>query len=117
MKNQTLTKFVKTECANYDKHYQQCVYDEPCKVLSGKQCEYFEKAVLGPPDYKFRLPSYDYGKLFAQYAKQTGAESETVEQRRCDCGNPLKPRQRYCADCARKRRRETYRKMRQKKAG
>lgn len=94
MKNQTLTKFLKDECANYDKHYQQCVYDEPCKVLSGKQCAYFERAVLGPPDYKYQLPMYDYSKLFAQYAELTDTEAQTVTQRLCDCDNPQAPTRR-----------------------
>jgi len=109
--NQTdyLTKFVKDECANYDRHYQTCLDDKPCKVLAGKRCSYFEKVVLGPADYKYRLPGYDYQKLFAQYAEQTGTEIQTVQQRRCACGNPLKPRQRFCEDCTRKRRQKTKR--------
>lgn len=117
MKNQTLIKFVKDECANFDKHYQTCLDDKPCKVLAGCRCGYFEKAVLGPVDYKFRLPGYDYQKLFAQYAEQTKTKTQVVEQRRCECGNPLKLRQRFCADCSRKRRKQAYQKYRQKKAG
>ena len=116
MKNQTLTKFVKNECANYDK-YQRCIYGESCKVLSGKQCGYFEKAVLGPPNYRFRLPCYDYGKLFAQYAEQTKAEPQAVKQRLCECGKSLRPRQRLCEDCKEKKRKDAYRKINRKRAG
>lgn len=115
MKNQTaLTRFVKDECANFDKHYQTCLDDKPCKVLAGERCGYFEKTVLGPPDYKYKLPNYDYAKLFAQYAEQTGAETGTVKQRRCSCGNPLKLRQRFCERCAKIRAKVSNR-QRQKK--
>lgn len=118
MKEQTtLTRFVKKECAEYDRHYQICTDGNPCKVLAGQRCSYFEKAVLGPPDYKFKLPGYDYVKLFAQYAEQTKTEAKDVQQRRCACGDTLKPRQRFCDKCAEKRRNQTYRKSRQKKAG
>ncbi|MBN2457294.1 MAG: hypothetical protein JXB29_12290 [Sedimentisphaerales bacterium] len=113
----TLVRFIKAECANYDKHYQQGVWDEPCKVLAGKRCSYFEKCVLGPPDYKFQLPNYDYTKLFTKYAELTGAKTPVVEQRLCDCGKPLRPRQRFCNDCARKRRKDSNRRYNRKRAG
>lgn len=107
MKNQsTLTRFVKDECANYNGHYQTCIDDKPCKVLAGEQCGYFEKVVLCPPDYKYKLPGYDYAKLFAQYAEQTKTKSKVVQQRRCSCGNPLRLRQRFCERCAKIRAKE-----------
>jgi len=96
----TLTRFVKNECSNFDNHYQTCIDDTPCKVLSSKPCGYFEHAVLGPPDYKFRLPNWDYQKLFAQYTEQTGKASVVVTQRLCECGKNLQPRQRLCDACA-----------------
>ncbi len=114
MKNQTLIQFVKDECADYDKHYQRCVWDKPCRVLAGEKCGYFEKVVLCSPDYKYKLPGYDYAKLFAQYAEQTKTKAQAVEQRRCTCGNPLRHRQRYCEKCSKKRRLGTYRENRQK---
>ncbi|MBL7186302.1 MAG: hypothetical protein ISS70_08240 [Phycisphaerae bacterium] len=104
-----LTAFVRDECANYSKHDEGCLFDESCKVMDGRRCDYFEKAVLGPPDYKYKLPGYDYQKLFAQYAEQTEAERQQVEVRRCECGTPLRHRQRYCDDCTMKRRRKTKR--------
>lgn len=111
MKNQTtLTRFVKDECTNFDNHHQTCLDGEPCKVLGGKQCGYFEKNVLCPPDYKYKLPNYDYAKLFAQYAEQTGTKAQRVEVRRCECGNPLRLRQRFCDDCSLKRRKDSNRK-------
>lgn len=116
MKN-TLTRFAKDECCNYDKHYQTCLDGEPCKVLSGARCGYFEKVVLGPVDYKFRLSGYDYQKLFAQYAEQTGTEGQAVQQHRCVCGNPLRLRQRFCDDCSRKKRQDSNRRYNRKRAG
>jgi len=113
----TLTRFVKNECANFDRYYQSCVEGTPCKVLAGEQCGYFERSVLGPVDYKFRLPNYDYQKLFAQYADQTGKASEAVSQRLCECGKNLRPRQRLCDSCSEKRRRDAYRKYNRKRDG
>jgi len=109
-----LSGFVKDNCCNFDRHYQTCIDDAPCKVLSGKRCGYFEKCVLGPADYRYRLPDCDYGKLFAQYAEQTGTESQTVEQRLCACGAPLRLRQRFCDDCTRKRRQKAQREFQRK---
>jgi hypothetical protein len=103
IKQTTLTKFIKDECANYNKHYQECLSGDECKVLSGERCGYFEKSVLGPLDYPYRLPGYDYSKLFAQYADRTGAKKRKVKVRRCDCGSPLRQRQRYCDSCAKMR--------------
>ena len=105
----TLTRFIKDECANYDKHYQTCVFADSCKVLNGKRCGYFERRVLGAPDYKYKLPGYDYSKLFAQYAEQTGMKKVKVKVRRCECGIPLRPRQRYCLRCAKIRARQANR--------
>ena len=90
-----LRVFVRDECANYSKHDESCLFGDFCKVMTGQRCGYFEKAVLGPPDYKYRLPGYDYGKLFAQYAEQTKTEKQQVNVRRCECGTPLRHRQRY----------------------
>ncbi|MHC4072529.1 MAG: hypothetical protein ACYTGS_10930, partial [Planctomycetota bacterium] len=71
-----LRVFVRDECANYSKHRETCLFTDSCKVMSGQRCSYFERAVLGPPDYKYRLPGYDYQKLFAQYAEQTKTEEQ-----------------------------------------
>lgn len=103
MKAVSLQAFVKDNCANYDKHYQSCLFADSCRVFDGQRCGYFERRVLGPPDYKYKLPGYDYSKLFAQYAEQTGAKKHRVKVRRCECGTPLLLRQRFCESCAKKR--------------
>lgn len=109
----TLKKFVKRECANYDKHCQSCLFT-CCRIFDGKRCGYFEKCVLGPSDYKYRLPGYDYAKLFAQCAKQTGAQKQEVKVRRCECGTPLRLRQRYCEKCIKQRAKKASRKRQRK---
>jgi len=113
-KEKDLTKFLKDNCANWDNYYQSCLFADSCKVFDGQRCGYFEKAVLGPPDYRYRIRGYDYSVLFAQYAEQTGASKRKVEVRRCACGAPLEPRHRYCKQCARIRARQANRE-RQKK--
>lgn len=106
----SLTTFIKDQCANYMEHYDNCVLDdEPCDVLCGKQCGYFERYVRGPADYPYRIPGYDYAKLFAEYAEITKTPVGKVAQRRCECGEPLTLRQRVCTKCRIQRRRESYR--------
>ena len=114
VKGTTLMKFIKDECANFDKHYQECVSGGECKVLNGERCGYFEQRVLGTPDYPYRLPGYDYSKLFAQYAEQTGTQKRKVKVRRCDCGAPLRYRQRYCDSCAKVRAKKANRERQRK---
>jgi hypothetical protein len=109
MNGKGLREFIRDECANYDKHDETCLFGDSCKIMDGQRCDYFEKAVLGPPDYRLKLPDYDYQKLFAQYAEQTKAEKQQVNVRRCGCGTPLRHRQRFCDECTLKRRRKTKR--------
>jgi len=109
-----LTVFIRDECANYSKHEESCLFGDSCKVMEGQRCDYFEKAVLGPPDYKYKLPGYDYGKLFAQHAEQTKTEKQRVNVRRRECGTPLRHRQRFCDSCAKSRAKDANRR-RQKK--
>ena len=109
MKAATLSRFVRTECANF--YESSCLFEkEGCKVLDGQRCSYFETAVLGPPDYRFRLEGYDYTKIFDQYGRVNPQFSgRGVVVRRCKCGEVLKPRFRLCPKCQRSRRREILR--------
>ncbi len=50
-----LTVFVRDECANYSKHDEACVFADSCKVMDGQRCDYFEKAVLGPPELQVQV--------------------------------------------------------------
>ncbi len=114
IKETTITRFLKDNCANYDKHYQKCLFAESCRVFDGQRCGYFERFILGPPDYKYKLPGYDYSKLFAQYADLTKTKKQRVKVRRCECGTPLRIRQRYCESCS-KQRAKTANRERQRK--
>lgn len=111
-----LTTFITNQCANWVGY---CLLnDGDCKVMNGKRCKYFEKSVLGPPEYKYRTAGYNYERLFPRYAKinknLTGTE---VKVRRCGCGAILKRRERYCEKCRIKRRKESYRKSRESMKG
>ncbi len=116
-KTDYVKRFIKDECANYDNHYRACVWGWSCRVLDGKRCAYLERAVLCSPNYKYKLPHYDYQKLSAQYTESIGTKSEAVKQRLCDCANPLNHRQRHCDSCAQKRRDTSNRKYNQKRVG
>jgi hypothetical protein len=74
----------------FGKHDGACLCNDSCKVMDGHRCAYYEKSVLGPPDYKYKLPGY--GKLSAQYAEQTKAEKQQVNVRCCECGTLLRHR-------------------------
>ena len=96
-------------CANYDHHYAGCLFQDVCLVQEGKRCGYFEKAVLPTGT----------SEIYSKYEAHCDLTEPLVrpEVRQCSCGKVLKSRQRYCEDCSRKRRRATYRKSRQRKAG
>ena len=105
-----LSVFVKKECANF--YEGACVFKDVCIVLNGAPCRYFERAVLGPADYGYRLPGYDYAGISHEYRNVTKAEIRTALQRTCECGRILQKRQRMCEKCKIKKRKETYRKKR-----
>ncbi|MHC4479067.1 MAG: hypothetical protein ACYTEL_25865 [Planctomycetota bacterium] len=114
-----LVSFAKKECANWLSERKCCVGTRDdkyfndhgtCRIAEGKPCRYFEQSVLGPPDYKFRLPGYDYEALFRQYSKINPVyRGEQVVVRRCECGAELQPRRRFCNSCRQKREREANR--------
>jgi len=111
-----LARFVRRECANYDAHHRLCSNDQPCRVLNGEPCSYFERVVLGPPDYSYKLPGYDYRRLFNAYGRiNTKLAGRAVVIRTCACGAVLQPRERVCEKCREQRRRATYRQAQQKR--
>jgi hypothetical protein len=124
-----LVRFVKDACANWDRQHGHCIGTNisqetqfntcgECWVIEGRPCKYFERCVLGPVDYKYRLPGWDYEKLFELYAQINPAHLvKQVRVRRCECGAALKPRHRCCEDCKRKHRLLTYRRAKRKCAG
>ncbi len=97
-------------CCNYDHGSGGCLDKDCCLVEQGKRCGYFEKAVLPIAG------EIGQQKIYAAYESLTGADPLARPQARLcpDCGAELKPRQRYCDNCKKKRRRQSYRKSRQK---
>ena len=99
-------------CANYDQHYGGCLFGETCKVQEGKRCGYFERAVL-PTAADVGLNDAVYSQYEAQVRIAGGGLLKRSQVRRCpDCGDEVGPRQRYCENCAKRRRRESYRRAR-----
>lgn len=111
MRQSGLGVFVRRECANCEGETDQCLMaGEKCLVLSGKRCLYFEEAVLGSPDYRYRLPNYDYQKIFDEYGKiNYDFSARPVSVRRCECGRVLPSHQRLCEKCKIRHRRQSYR--------
>jgi len=103
-------------CCNYDHDSGGCLDKDCCLVEQGKRCEYFVEAVL-PTSADLGLKEL----VYSLYQKHVGiAEDEllinTANIRLCpDCGAELKPRQRYCDGCKRRRRRKSYRNSRSKR--
>ena len=121
-----LTKFVRNECACWDKYGKRCigvdVYNRtfraegPCWVMHGKPCEYFRKYVLCPEGYSYPniafQKSHAYEKKVRRLYNKIDKTEVVIAGRRCpgahegkECGAPLLPRRRYCDRCRDRRRR------------
>ena len=119
IKRNALTVFAKQNCCNFNRQNNECLpTDSVCKILEGKPCGWFRDAVLRGCDLAYpyaknveKFPTLK--KLYKQIDPAYGNVIEEQKARFCECGQPLKPRQRYCEKCARKRRLATYRKKRQ----
>ena len=95
-------------CCNYDTAHGGCLFDEFCRVERGQRCPWFERAVLPTA-----VDTSQKEHIYSLYEAHVGLDAPLVREdlRLCpDCGQvELKPRQRYCPNCARKRRREANR--------
>ena len=101
-------------CANFDHYYGGCLFSDTCLVQEGKRCGYFEKCVL-PTAEDIGLKALVYSLYRRHVAIEDDYLLDAGEIRRCpDCGAELKPRQRYCDKCRDERRRDSYRRRRQK---
>ena len=105
-----LTRFTKKECANCSSD-GLCYDYYDCKILDNKPCGYFEKSVLGPHDYKYRLLNYNYEKLFNLYSNINKAFKQfQVNIHSClDCDTPISKGKRYCEKCLKKHNKQSYR--------
>jgi len=107
-----LTTFLKKECSNWNG--DNCIgatilnkglfnTSGKCLIMQGKQCHFFEKHVL--PSAKNDI---DYEKIVKYYSK-INPEFKHAESNTCnDCNKTIPPRKRYCKECAKKRRNETF---------
>ena len=102
-------------CANFDHRSDGCLCGDACLVQTGQRCHHFEKVVL-PTAGDIGLRE----SVHSQYRKHVGlgdnGELGTEPIRRCpDCRAELRPRQRYCDDCRKRRRRKSYQNSRSKR--
>lgn len=104
-------------CANFDHHYGGCLFMDQCLVQESQRCEHFERIVL-PTAADIGLSALVYS-LYERQCGVSGTDQLKREAMRAcpECGGELKPRRRFCDDCAAKRRRQTYRQARRKKTG
>ena len=102
--------------------------DRRCLVGRGKRCRYFERCVLPIADNP--SPKDDpglqgrrlkgrkaYWAQFLPVGPRPDRPSEQRRERRCTCGALLGKGRRYCTNCAAKRRRDSYRKRRDRQRG
>ena len=126
----SLKRFTKQECVCWtDKPGEEClgidVFSNPfrkpgkCWVMEGKPCKYLKNCVLGPEDNKYphlcfvKDPAFEK-RVRKQYRKVDHTVVE-ADARRCpDCEAMLRPRQRYCDKCTKKRRLKTRREYQRK---
>lgn len=103
-----LTSYAKRECANWE--FERCIMrlSGICHLDENTPCPWFEKCLI--PDVKYEPNAHKilelYGKINPEYKPQT--------TRNCECGNKLLPGERYCTSCRIKRRRNTYKRSKQK---
>ena len=101
-------------CANLDRHYGGCLLGDTCKVQDGQRCGYFERAVL-PTAESIGLKDVVYSAYEAQVGIAGNGLLKRGQIRLCpDCGDEVGPRQRYCSNCSKRRRRQSYRRAREK---
>ncbi len=121
MKTLTLVSFVKIKCANItstnlclglDAFGERFMNQAQCLILAKKRCDFFKKCVL--PLAKL-MGCYD--RIFKEYIKFDKTVDQSEEARFCECGEELKPRERFCERCRKKRRQKTNRENLQKYRG
>ena len=93
-------------CANYDHHYGGCLVEATCKVEQGRRCGYFERAVLPTGN----------AEVCQKYEQHCGVKGPLAraQLRRCECGQILDDRQRFCEKCRKRRRQKTNRENQKK---
>ena len=121
----TLRQFAKAECANFVQGSLCVARDAACR-LPGDPCRYFEESVLpiaaggynSDPPRPSVIRAYSDLVLKARGASAAHALVKRYgvgEVRRCGCGEPRRPRARYCESCARARRKASNRNAQRKR--
>ncbi len=117
----TLSSIIRDECANLTKT-NECIgvdlkgkgfnLDGVCWVIKEKKpCRYFRKCVLPLAELQGI-----YSLILREYANIDKSIGVGIHTRFCDCGIELKPRERFCEKCRKKRRQETHRAQNLKRA-
>lgn len=94
-------------CANYINGI--CINDKPCKVLGGKPCKYFERAVL--PTAKERGLFEIIDSYAGSLKSLRGIKEKTCQK----CGDAVTGRNKFCAKCKRVKNREYQKRHNHKK--
>ncbi len=133
MKNDTLTSFIKAECASFTGNgcigftikreldrkgrieLKNKMFNNSgkCLVIEKKEaCKYFKKSVLPLAELQGI-----YSKILLEYTNIDESIVKNIRTRFCECGEELKPRERFCERCRWKRRQKTNRENLQKYRG
>lgn len=101
-----LNKIVREECANLVRG--ECMGLDvwgnrfrdpgPCSILDNKPCGYFREILI--PTATLRG---EYEPILRAY-KKLDERMEGEDVRRCECGQELLPRKRFCPRCAKRKR-------------
>jgi hypothetical protein len=114
----SLSNLVRARCASFalghclglDAYSRPFRPEGPCAVLAGERCDYFSRVVLR--DSLARGQGAAAAKAYAAIDPKGGAPAARAA-RRCACGQEIPKGHRTCGDCARRRRKETYRRSQQ----
>ncbi len=117
----TLSSFIRAECANLT-NTNECIgvdlkgkgfnLDGVCWIIKEKKpCKYFKKCVL--PLAKM---NGCHDRIIREYMKIDKTVDQSEETRFCECGTELKPRERFCGKCKKRKRQNTYRGYNEKRA-
>ncbi len=76
-----------------------------CLVIEEKNpCVFFRESIL-PLTEHYGV----YSRILSEYTQIDESIIKNIHTRFCDCGEELKPRERFCDKCKKKRRQETNR--------
>ncbi len=125
MKNDTLTSFIRAQCSSFtgngcigftikrkldgkgriELKNEMFNNSGKCLVIEEKEpCVFFRESVLPLAELQGI-----YSKILLEYTNIDESIVKNIHTRFCECGTELKPRERFCDKCKKKRRQETNR--------